>query len=89
MKVYMVTYRKQNKLNDKWVDDEQTLNTFFIFANNQEEANEYMKSSLSKLNQYAQYMVRYVSDTEPKPIISMCVSQNIVKGTTFVNGLWE
>lgn len=90
MKTYMATYNEEHRLAEKeWKVYEHTVNTLFIFAENDAEAQERFDAALAKLNQYAPNNVRYVSATEPKGIIAMSVSRDLVRGTTAVNGLWE
>jgi hypothetical protein len=90
----MVTYIKQKytgniiNQNGMWHDDKTSNHTFFIFANNQQEANEYAKSAIDKINEYAGSNERYIFGTEPKQIHVMSVTHDINTGTS-VTGIWD
>lgn len=89
MKTYMATYTKQNYFSGEWLDDEQSQNTLFIFAENEEESQERLEMALKKLNQHAHKNVRYIKQTEPREIMAMSVSHNLARSTTSINGIWE
>lgn len=94
MNVYMATYTRQTLTKDiydeeeKWADDMKSNHTFFVFAENDVEANEYVTSALSKRNEYSATNERYTLNTAPKQIHVMSVTHDIHSGTS-VTGIWD
>ena len=93
MNMYMTTQTRQILTkdilgNEKWVDDTKSNHTFFIFATNEKEANEYAESAIAKVNEYAARNERYIMATEPKQVNVMYVTHDINNGTS-VAGIWN
>lgn len=93
MNVYMATHIRQTIKrdilgNEHWEDDKASNHTFFIFANNDEEAAEYAESALQKVNDYSAQNERFIMATEPKQIHVMSVTHDIHVGTS-VTGIWD
>ena len=90
MNVYMATYAEFNKtgVGETWTKNETSNHTFFIFANDLDEANDYLKSALKKVNEYADSKTKYEYETEPRLITALSVTHNTHLGTS-ITGIWE
>ena len=93
MNVYMATHIRQTIKrdilgNEHWEDDKASNHTFFIFADNDKEANDYCEMDLKKRNDYSNSNERFVMGTEPKQIHVMAVTHDIHAGTS-VTGIWD
>ena len=93
MNVYMATHIRQTIKrdilgNEHWEDDKASNHTFFIFADNDKEANDYCEMALKKRNDYSNSNERFVMGTEPKQIHVMAVTHDIHVGTS-VTGIWD
>jgi len=93
MNVYMATHIRQTIKkdiigNEHWEDDKASNHTFFIFAKNDKEANEFAESALKKKNDYSASNERFIMGTEPKQINVMSVTHDIHVGTS-VTGIWD
>ena len=91
--VYMATHIRQTVKvdilgNENWKDDKASNHTFFIFADNDKEANDYCEMALKKRNEYSNNNERFVMGTEPKQIHVMSVTHDIHAGTS-VTGIWD
>ena len=69
MNVYMATHIRQTIKRDilgheHWEDDKASNHTFFIFADNDKEANDYCEMALKKRNDYSNSNERFVMGTE-------------------------
>ena len=93
-KLYMVTYRKQRLVkeigteNVEWVDDTKSNHTFYIRAENEEEAIDIAKISLSKVNEHASSNEQYVLNFDAKELIAVSVTHDANNGTS-VTGIWK
>lgn len=93
MYMYMATHIRQTIKrdilgNEHWEDDKASNHTFFIFAENEKEANEYADAALKKKNEYAASNERFIMGTGPKQINVMSVTHDIHVGTS-VTGIWD
>ena len=93
MNIYMAThirqiFKKDIFGTDYWEDDDKSNHTFFIFAENDKEANEYVDAALKKKNEYAASNERFIMGTGPKQIHVMSVTHDIHAGTS-VTGIWD
>ena len=77
MKVYMATYQKLNKIGNDWVESKWSNHTFYIFARDDEEVNEYTDDN-----------TKYVYDTDPKLINTLAVTHDLHNGTS-ITGIWS
>ncbi len=88
MQLYMTTHKKQQLVNDEWVDVVDYSNyTLFVVASNDSEALAYAKSALMKINSKTKDNVRYVLDMLPKHLMAISVEHNL--NNTNVIGIWE
>lgn len=88
MQLYMTTHKKQQLVNDEWVDVVDYSNyTLFVVANNDDEALVYAKSALMKINSKTKENIRYVLDMLPKHIMAISVEHNL--NNTNITGIWE
>ena len=90
--MYMTTYIRQTVKKDilgheHWEDDKASNHTFFIFAKDNKEANEFATMALKKKNDYSANNERFIMGTEPKQIDVMSVTHDIHVGTS-VTGIW-
>ena len=88
MQLYMTTHKKQQLVNDEWVDVMDYSNyTLFVVANNDDEALAYAKAALMKINSKTNDNVRYILDMLPKHLMAISVEHNL--NNTNVTGIWE
>lgn len=93
MKMYMATHIRQTIKkdiigNENWEDDKTSNHTFFIFAKDEKEANEFAESALHKVNEYSADNERFILATEPKEIHVFNVTHDIHVGTS-ITGIWD
>lgn len=88
MQLYMTTHKKQQLVNNEWVDVMDYSNyTLFVVANNDDEALAYAKAALMKINSKTKDNVRYILDMLPKHLMAISVEHNL--NNTNVTGIWE
>lgn len=88
MKVYMATYNKLNKIGNEWVESKWSNHTFYIFAEDDYDANQYLETALAKVNEHADDNTQYVYDTDPKLVNTLAVTHDLHNGTS-ITGIWS